>query len=165
MNNTKKCRYCNTDIDKVDKICPNCKRKQGFPTWAIVLIVAFFIFCAIGYDKDDVNTESIETNALANTTSSTENVTKAMTNTSTKADTSQKVDTNSSTSVDTNIMTSTTTSPSNTESDKKNYTVYITKTGKKYHSSGCRYLSKSCIESDLNSAVASGLEPCSVCNP
>ncbi|MGB5105567.1 MAG: thermonuclease family protein [Candidatus Zixiibacteriota bacterium] len=44
-------------------------------------------------------------------------------------------------------------------------TVYITNSGSKYHSLGCRYLSKSCIACDLSSALARGLTPCSVCGP
>jgi micrococcal nuclease len=42
--------------------------------------------------------------------------------------------------------------------------VYITKTGKKYHRDGCRYLSKSKIPISLEDAV-SRYSPCSVCNP
>lgn len=44
-------------------------------------------------------------------------------------------------------------------------TVYITKTGAKYHSAGCRYLSKSSISIDLADALARGYVACSVCNP
>jgi len=44
-------------------------------------------------------------------------------------------------------------------------TVYITKSGTKYHSSGCRYLSQSKIAIDLSDAVNGGYSPCSVCNP
>jgi len=44
-------------------------------------------------------------------------------------------------------------------------TVYITKTGSKYHLDGCRYLSKSKIAISLSNAKAKGYEPCSVCNP
>lgn len=43
-------------------------------------------------------------------------------------------------------------------------TVYITKTGAKYHRDGCRYLSKSKIPISLSDAK-SGYGPCSVCNP
>lgn len=43
-------------------------------------------------------------------------------------------------------------------------TVYITKTGAKYHSSGCRYLAKSSIPISLKEAKAR-YSPCSVCNP
>jgi len=44
-------------------------------------------------------------------------------------------------------------------------TVYITKTGAKYHSEGCRYLSKSKISIDLADAIAKGYGACSVCKP
>jgi hypothetical protein len=43
-------------------------------------------------------------------------------------------------------------------------TVYVTKTGGKYHRAGCRYLSKSAIPIALKDA-ASGYSPCSVCRP
>jgi endonuclease YncB( thermonuclease family) len=44
-------------------------------------------------------------------------------------------------------------------------TVYITRTGTRYHAAGCRHVSKSSIAIDLKDAVARGLLPCSVCNP
>lgn len=43
--------------------------------------------------------------------------------------------------------------------------VYITKTGKKYHRLGCRYLSKSCISISLTKAKQQGYTPCKVCKP
>ncbi len=43
--------------------------------------------------------------------------------------------------------------------------VYITKTGEKYHSSGCSSLSKSKIETTLKNAVDKGYEPCKKCKP
>lgn len=49
--------------------------------------------------------------------------------------------------------------------DQKELTVYITRTGKKYHRAGCRYLSKSQIPISLKDAVNRGYGPCSVCNP
>ena len=42
--------------------------------------------------------------------------------------------------------------------------VYVTQTGKKYHRSGCRYLSKSKIPISLKEAKTS-YSPCSVCSP
>lgn len=42
--------------------------------------------------------------------------------------------------------------------------VYITKSGKKYHTAGCRYLSKSGIKISLSEAKKN-YQPCSVCNP
>jgi hypothetical protein len=44
-------------------------------------------------------------------------------------------------------------------------TVYITKTGKCYHSGSCQYLKKSCIPVSLEEAVRLGKVPCSVCKP
>lgn len=45
------------------------------------------------------------------------------------------------------------------------YTVYITKTGEKYHASGCQYLKKSKIPISESDARAQGYTPCSKCNP
>ncbi|KEI92483.1 transpeptidase-transglycosylase [Clostridium botulinum] len=49
--------------------------------------------------------------------------------------------------------------------NNQNYTVYKTRTGSKYHSSGCRYLKTSCYETTVSQARNEGLSPCSVCNP
>ena len=43
--------------------------------------------------------------------------------------------------------------------------VHITKSGKKYHREGCRYLSKSDIPVKLSEAKARGFGPCSACRP
>jgi len=43
--------------------------------------------------------------------------------------------------------------------------VYITKTGKKFHTSDCSYLKSSKIEISLNDAIGRGYSPCSRCNP
>ncbi|WP_026883371.1 histone H1-like repetitive region-containing protein [Clostridium akagii] len=51
------------------------------------------------------------------------------------------------------------------QSQNNEYTVYITKTGDKYHRAGCRYLSKSQIAISKSDAIGSGYSPCSVCNP
>ena len=55
--------------------------------------------------------------------------------------------------------------PTPPPAQKKDATVYVTKTGKKYHRDGCRYLSKSRIPIGLSNAKAQGYGPCSVCNP
>ena len=44
-------------------------------------------------------------------------------------------------------------------------TVYITKTGTKYHRAGCNYLKKSKISINVKNAKARGYTPCSRCNP
>ena len=51
------------------------------------------------------------------------------------------------------------------QSQNNEYTVYITKTGKKYHRAGCRSLSKSQISISKSDAISEGYTPCSVCNP
>jgi biopolymer transport protein ExbD len=49
--------------------------------------------------------------------------------------------------------------------DPQSTTVYITKTGKKYHKDGCRYLSQSKIKTTLKEAKANGYTACKVCHP
>jgi phosphatidylserine/phosphatidylglycerophosphate/cardiolipin synthase-like enzyme len=44
-------------------------------------------------------------------------------------------------------------------------TVYITKTGTKFHRAGCRYLARSSIPISRKDAEARGYAPCKVCNP
>jgi biopolymer transport protein ExbD len=55
--------------------------------------------------------------------------------------------------------------PAQAEQDSKSATVYITKTGKKYHRAGCRYLSQSQIKTTVKEAQANGYTPCKVCRP
>lgn len=44
-------------------------------------------------------------------------------------------------------------------------TVYVTKTGKKYHNEDCRYLRQSSIAINLHDAIKRGYTPCLVCKP
>jgi len=44
-------------------------------------------------------------------------------------------------------------------------TVYMTKTGTKYHRAGCRYLARSSIPISRKEAEARGYAPCKVCKP
>lgn len=65
-----------------------------------------------------------------------------------------------------NSAETTTTLGNNTKSeDKKEEVVYITKSGKKYHRAGCRYLKSSQIKISKEEAIKKGYTPCSVCNP
>ena len=48
-------------------------------------------------------------------------------------------------------------------SDDQSETVYVTNTGSKYHSAGCRYLKKSQIPMSLSEAKRQGYTACSVC--
>ena len=49
--------------------------------------------------------------------------------------------------------------------DNGDTTVYITRTGAKYHRAGCSSLSRSSIPIKLRDAVARGYGPCSRCRP
>lgn len=50
-------------------------------------------------------------------------------------------------------------------SDSQGTTVYITKTGSKFHGSSCSYLKNSKISININTAKAKGYTACSRCNP
>ena len=49
--------------------------------------------------------------------------------------------------------------------DQQTQTVYITRTGKRYHREGCRYLTASKIPISLKDAKAKGYSACKVCHP
>ena len=51
------------------------------------------------------------------------------------------------------------------QQDPKTQTVYITRTGKRYHRDGCRYLAASKVASTLKDAKAKGYTACKVCHP
>lgn len=52
-----------------------------------------------------------------------------------------------------------------TVSDQKEISVYITKTGKKYHQAWCRHLRQSRFEITKSEALQRGYTPCKVCRP
>lgn len=52
-----------------------------------------------------------------------------------------------------------------TQPTNQTQTVYITRTGKRYHRDGCRYLSASKIPISLKDAKVNGYTPCKVCHP
>lgn len=51
------------------------------------------------------------------------------------------------------------------EPDPQEITVYVTRTGEKYHRGSCHYLSRSKIPMTLSAAIRGGYEPCKVCRP
>ena len=63
-----------------------------------------------------------------------------------------------------NVLAPETDTQQETQVQNNNATVYRTKTGAKYHSSGCSYL-KSSIPTTVSEAKSMGLTPCSRCNP
>lgn len=54
-------------------------------------------------------------------------------------------------------------SSSSDTSDTQSWTVYVTRTGSKYHKYGCQYLSQSCIPISYADATAKGYTACSRC--
>ena len=52
-----------------------------------------------------------------------------------------------------------------TAAEQKDATVYVTKTGEKYHRAGCRYLKKSQVKTTKKEAVKNGYGACKVCKP
>jgi len=56
MENTKKCKYCQSEIDKKAKICPNCKKKQNsaLPKLVFVLVcIAIILYAFVNTGNDD----------------------------------------------------------------------------------------------------------------
>ena len=53
----------------------------------------------------------------------------------------------------------------NLTQDKTGITVYLTKSGSKFHREGCSSLSKSKIPISYEDAIARGFSPCGRCNP
>jgi len=62
----KKCKYCQSDIDPKAKICPTCKKKQGMPKWAIILIV-IAVIAVLGSAFGSSDNESNEKNPTSTT--------------------------------------------------------------------------------------------------
>jgi hypothetical protein len=51
------------------------------------------------------------------------------------------------------------------EPQRKDYTVYITRTGERYHRGSCHHLRRSKIAIKKSEAIAQGYTPCKVCRP
>lgn len=53
---TKLCKYCQTEIPKKAKVCPNCRKKQGgIGKWIIITVVVFLFIGAMGSSEGDTN--------------------------------------------------------------------------------------------------------------
>lgn len=58
----KKCKYCQSEIDKEAKICPNCKKKQKkLPVWLVILIVIIVFAMIGGANSNSKNNEKKKT--------------------------------------------------------------------------------------------------------
>lgn len=67
---TKVCKHCQSEIPKKAKICPVCKKIQGLPKWAIVLIV-ILVLAAIG-SASGGNSDNSETTTTSQSSSTNE---------------------------------------------------------------------------------------------
>lgn len=58
-NETKLCKYCQTQIPKKANICPNCRKKQGgIGKWIAIVIGVIFVIGLIGNNSDETDTPS-----------------------------------------------------------------------------------------------------------
>lgn len=56
---TKRCKYCQTEIPKKAKICPNCQKKQGGKLkWIIIVFVVVIIIAAMASGGNNEVSES-----------------------------------------------------------------------------------------------------------
>lgn len=62
----KRCKYCQSEIDKKAKICPNCRKGQGIPKWIIIAIIAVVIIVPIIVGSTDNNSASNSTSPKSN---------------------------------------------------------------------------------------------------
>lgn len=65
MEEKKKCKYCQSEIDKKAKVCPNCRKKQNHTVRNVVLgFVGFIFVCALmsGGDTTPVSNNNVSTN-------------------------------------------------------------------------------------------------------
>lgn len=63
---TKKCKYCQSEISKKAKICPNCQKKQGGFPWVPVIVIFIILLVAMG----GTTTPKEETSSNSNNSSS-----------------------------------------------------------------------------------------------
>jgi hypothetical protein len=64
MNQLKKCKHCQSEIDKKARICPVCKKKQGGKLKFIIIgiIVLVILAAALGGGSDDGSTDVTTSN-------------------------------------------------------------------------------------------------------
>lgn len=81
MSERKKCKYCQSEIEKKARICPNCRKKQGGKGKFIVIgvIVLIVLIGALGNNKDTTQTSNNNgTNTQQNADSSADSENKAI---------------------------------------------------------------------------------------
>ena len=64
----KLCKYCQTEIPKKAKICPNCKKKQGGKLkWIIIAVIVLILIAAIAGGGGDTTPQRAENTNLPST--------------------------------------------------------------------------------------------------
>lgn len=71
----KKCKYCQSEIDKKAKYCPNCQKKQSSPKWVIIFIVIFGIII-ISSTTSETEKENASEGNVSNSSSEINNDTQ-----------------------------------------------------------------------------------------
>ena len=64
----KKCKHCKSEIEKDAKVCPNCRKKQGFPKWIIVvgvILLIGIIASTAGNESDEISSSEVTDNKSA----------------------------------------------------------------------------------------------------
>lgn len=120
--------------------------------------------------ENEINTETKETNALANTDISENPKPNNTSTNNTYTENDYKND-----NIKENIVYTNSSLDSNIEINSNNYieihndtteeSVWIGETGTKYHRSNCRTLRGNKYQITLQEAINQGREPCKVCNP
>ena len=71
QSETKVCKYCQSEIPKKAKICPNCRKKQGGKKWIIIVIVVIVLIAIAssggGNDISSVERSTTEKQDTSNT--------------------------------------------------------------------------------------------------
>ena len=126
---------------------------------ALLVSITLVIVGLVGNSTDDNNIKQLTTDSIQVISN---NVINNQKQTSNKNNNSNK---STSTKKGSKIATNSKSKKSTKNSVASNYTVYITRTGSKYHRSGCRYLRRSMIKTTKNDAVSIGYSACSICKP
>lgn len=136
---------------------------------SIGLVIAFILFLAIAPTTD--NNKELETTTTEITTeTTTEETTTTTVATTTSTTTTETTTVEFTTEPPTSapVVSSNNSSSSYNDSavsDSTASTVYIGKTGSKYHRQGCRTLKGNGSPISLNEAKAQGREACKICKP
>ena len=78
---TKKCKYCQSDIPKKAKICPNCRKKQGgIGKWILIAIVAIIIIVVATNGGDSGDTSATQSTTPSSAEKQTDTNKQAVSN-------------------------------------------------------------------------------------